>query len=170
MGLDAYIYTIDRHIVDGEFGEFHSSYPVQYALDRITAYMLQHHPKEILAEHNFIAESAYESLEDLSMDEVSEAATDAARKMKFYNPSYLYFRKFWPLHDAIAKLYSVKGGNKEFNCVEYRITEEDLDEIEKSIFQKPITDFNEFNLMMLAIKRMREAIDNNKALFYWAWY
>lgn len=98
--------------------------------------------------------------------------------------NFAYWRKFNHLHGWMEKLYYSKGGEAEsFNCVNVRLTEQDLDVLQKqaeTMSLKPTEgfffgsygDFTEDDKYAVLdfVNKAREAISNGYAVFYDSWW
>lgn len=97
---------------------------------------------------------------------------------------FAYWRKFNHLHGWMEKLYYSKGGKADsFNCVNVRLTEQDLDVLQKhaeTMSLKPTEGFffgsyEEFTeddkyAVLDFVNKAREAISNGYAVFYDSWW
>lgn len=98
-----------------------------------------------------------------------------------------YWRKHRHLHNYMERLYREKGGDAEsFNCIPLRLTLEDIDELEEAIKSNEICqhsnpgfffgsgdcyDFPEEKERDLNfIAEARQAIGENKAVYYDSWW
>lgn len=93
-----------------------------------------------------------------------------------------YWRKHHDLHGWMENLYREKGGNKEFNCTNVRLTEEDLDRLKNDLVNSrlphtegfffgnnPPDDETLANDIVFIVKA-KEAIASGMAVFYDSWW
>ena len=95
---------------------------------------------------------------------------------------FMYWRKHHDLHGFMEELYNKKGGEKEFNCVNLRLREADLDELEVALKAKalPATtgfffgnnppDEDSLKEDLISVKECRNAILGGCAVIYSACY
>ena len=95
---------------------------------------------------------------------------------------FMYWRKHHDLHGFMEELYNQKGGEKEFNCVNLRLREADLDELEKALKEKALPstagfffgnnppDEDSLKEDLKFVKNCRSAILEGNAVIYHAWY
>lgn len=109
---------------------------------------------------------------------------DFAQAFEIINKNFAYWRKFNHLHGWMEKLYYSKGGKADsFNCVNVRLTEQDLDVLQKqaeAMSLKPTEGFffgsyEEFSeddqyAVLEFVNKAREAISNGYAVFYDSWW
>lgn len=90
-----------------------------------------------------------------------------------------YWRKHYDLHDWMERLYYNKGGSAEsFNCVKVRLTNDDLDNLEKTILTNclpnvdPCLQYGEDDLSndLRFIVVARKAISDGCSVFYDSWW
>lgn len=92
-----------------------------------------------------------------------------------------YFRKHANLHGWMEKLYREKGGQAEsFNCVNLRLTAEDLDRLEKDVEADALphtTGFffgasteEDMRRTRFMIRDAREKIAAGHAVYYTSWW
>ena len=90
-----------------------------------------------------------------------------------------YFRKHANLHGWMEKLYREKGGQAEsFNCVNLRLTAEDIDRLEKDVEALPhttgfffgVSDASDTVKTRLMIRDAREKIAAGHAVYYTSWW
>ena len=107
-----------------------------------------------------------------------------AKEEGIIDTDFAYWRKFNHLHGWMEKLYYSKGGKAEsFNCVNVRLTEQDLNTLQKqaeAMSLKPTEGFffgsyEEFteddkDSVMTFINKAREAINGGYAIFYDSWW
>ena len=106
------------------------------------------------------------------------------QEQKIIDNCFAYWRKFNHLHGWMEKLYYSKGGKADsFNCVNVRLTEQDLDVLQKqaeAMSLKPTEGFffgtyEEFSeddqyAVLKFVNEAREAISNGYAVFYDSWW
>ena len=93
-----------------------------------------------------------------------------------------YWRKAHDLHGWFENLYREKGGTAEFNCVNVRLTNEDLDRLKHDVINyklpqttgfffgdNPPDDESIANDIVFIVKA-REAIARGMAVFYDSWW
>jgi hypothetical protein len=112
--------------------------------------------------------------------DVGDAVTDVA-----LNPDnsveLFYWRKFNALHGWMEQLYrSKKGLRVDFNCTTVRLTNEDLDRLEREANNlQPVAGFffgeqtiypEQLESIADFIAKAREALDYGKAVFYDSWW
>lgn len=107
-----------------------------------------------------------------------------AKEEGFIDTDFEYWRKFNHLHGWMEKLYYSKGGKAEsFNCVNVRLTEQDLNTLQKqaeTMSLKPTEGFlfggyEEFTeddkyAVLDFVNKAREAIKGGYAVFYDSWW
>lgn len=107
-----------------------------------------------------------------------------AKEEEIIDTDFDYWRKFNHLQGWMEKLYYSKGGKADsFNCVLVRLTEQDLDVLQKqaeAMSLKPTEGFffgtyEEFSeddqyAVLKFVKKAREAISNGYAVFYDSWW
>lgn len=107
-----------------------------------------------------------------------------AKEEGIIDDDFAYWRKFNHLHGWMEKLYYYKGGKADsFNCVNVRLTEQDLDVLQKqaeAMSLKPTEGFffgtyEEFSeddkyAVLEFVNKAREAISNGYAVFYDSWW
>lgn len=107
-----------------------------------------------------------------------------AKEEGIIDDDFAYWRKFNHLHGWMEKLYYSKGGKADsFNCVNVRLTEQDLDVLQKqaeAMSLKPTEgfffgsygDFTEDDqyAVLEFVNKAREAISNGYAVFYDSWW
>lgn len=107
-----------------------------------------------------------------------------AKEQKIIYKYFAYWHKFNHLHGWMEKLYYSKGGKADsFNCVTVRLTEKDLDVLQKqaeAMSLKPTEGFffgtyEEFSeddqyAVLEFVNKAREAISNGYAVFYDSWW
>jgi hypothetical protein len=94
-----------------------------------------------------------------------------------------YWRKFNALHGWMEDLYRNKGGDAEsFNCIPVHLTENDLDELQRTVSKgllKPREGFffgaqqiypEDVEETLTFIKNAREAIADGKDVYYDSWW
>ena len=80
-------------------------------------------------------QNAYQVKSDYNSDTKTETIT----KTELH-----YWRKHNRLQGWMEELYRSKGGQEEFNCVDVRIDEEDLDTLEQAILDKELPETGGF--------------------------
>ena len=80
-------------------------------------------------------QNAYQVKSDYDSDTKTETTT----KTELH-----YWRKHNRLQGWMEELYRSKGGQDEFNCVDVRINEEDLDTLEQAILDKELPETGGF--------------------------
>lgn len=107
-----------------------------------------------------------------------------AKEEGIIDTDFAYWRKFNHLHGWMEKLYYSKGGKADsFNCVNVRLTEQDLDVLQKqaeAMSLKPTEGFffgsyEEFSeddqyAVLEFVNKALEAISNGYAVFYDSWW
>lgn len=107
-----------------------------------------------------------------------------AKEEGIIDTDFAYWRKFNHLHGWMEKLYYSKGGKADsFNCVNVRLTEQDLDVLQKhaeTMSLKPTEGFffgtyEEFSeddqyAVLQFVNTARETISNGYAVFYDSWW
>lgn len=102
------------------------------------------------------------------------------KRDKFHEPHELfYWRKDWDLHNFFKDRYIAKGGTEEFNCVSVRIEEEDLDLLEKFVTSNTFQETFDHSWLSAEelvnnyttfIKRARDVLAEDNALYFYSWY
>jgi hypothetical protein len=99
---------------------------------------------------------------------------DKSPAVEFY-----YWRKNYPIHNWMDRLYRAKGGqDKDFNCVKLRLTIKDLDNLEKDIKSKKMFRYEDFYAHqneeyandLNFINEARILISEGKAVYYDSWW
>ena len=91
---------------------------------------------------------------------------------------FFYWRKNHQLHNWMNQLYRDKGGQDEsFNCVKLRLTNEDLDKLERDIRSKTNFKYDDssygddlYRQDLRFIDEARILIDEGKAVYYDSWW
>lgn len=90
------------------------------------------------------------------------------------------WRKHPNLHGWMEQLYREKGGEKEFNCVNLQLTEEDLDKLENDIrdsnlpethgffFGESTTGTQKGDLEFITVAR--QSINEGSDVYYTSWW
>lgn len=92
-----------------------------------------------------------------------------------------YWRKHPNLHGWMERRYRLKGGSEQpFNCVEFELTKDDLDALERDVKENrlpPTTGFffgessaDDKPLDLEFISRARVALAEGKRVFYNSWW
>ena len=91
-----------------------------------------------------------------------------------------YWRKHPDLHGWMEDLYRVKGGNEHFNCVEVRLTADDLLRLKADVeaaalphtegffFSISLPEEREHDLEFIA--KAQQAIDDGYEVYYDSWW
>lgn len=95
---------------------------------------------------------------------------------------FFYWRKHPNLHGWMESLYENKGGQEEFNCVNVKLTMEDLDSLERDLnssrlpstsgffFGQSNGSLEEIQEDLDFVKQAREAINEGYFVFYTSWW
>lgn len=121
------------------------------------------------------------SLRSVSMDESPVVDVEDVDFQKLEtDENFHYWRKHPNLHGWMENLYRYKGGEAEFNCVNLRLTLEDLDELEEAVLndELPVTfgfffgesDGSEKEEDLEFIQKARSLIEAGNMVYYSAWY
>jgi hypothetical protein len=116
-------------------------------------------------------------------DKVSSTETDVEIPVNIQKEEIFYWRKHHDLHGWFENLYYYKGGSAEsFNCVNVRLTNEDLDRLKEAVVSQglpnttgfffgnnPPDDESVANDIIFIVKA-REAIARGMAVFYDSWW
>jgi len=110
--------------------------------------------------------------------EIARNEEDSAKVEELY-----YWRKHHDLHGWMERLYRAKGGTKEsFNCVQVRLTMDDLNLLETAVLtnQLPVTEGFFFGTNppdawsmeqdMAFISKAKVAIASGDAVYYDSWW
>ena len=93
-----------------------------------------------------------------------------------------YWRKFYGLQNWMENLYREKGGKKSmFNCVPLRLTEQDLERLERDCeeddfyeerFCETLAEEKEHEIVHLKefIKKSKDAMSEGYAVYYDSWW
>ena len=92
-----------------------------------------------------------------------------------------YWRKFYGLQVWMENLYREKGGKKIFNCVPLRLTEQDLDRLDRDSdeddfyaerYLETLKEEKEYEVSRLKvfIKDAKQAINEGYAVYYDSWW
>jgi hypothetical protein len=111
---------------------------------------------------------SFEDNEELPDDEVDIKIPEELKAREEF-----YWRKHHDLHNWMENLYYNKGGsNSSFNCEKVRLLEEDLNNLEKDVLSKTLYRDDEyyFDSDVEFIVKAREAIKNNRAVYYDSWW
>jgi hypothetical protein len=111
--------------------------------------------------------------------DVGDAVTDVA--LGDNAVELFYWRKFNALHGWMEQLYrSKKGLRVDFNCTTVRLTNEDLDRLEREANNlQPVAGFffgeqeiypEQLESIADFIAKAREALDYGKAVYYDSWW
>ena len=170
MGLDMYAYSIDERLVKDE-PEIDVN--VEAIARRATGF-LDLYPFEI---------ERLEEKEQLRYFDKQREANKRAADEGWLDYDFAYWRKFNALHGWMEQLYENKGGTSVFNCRTVRITEDDLNALEKAVRNdelEPTPGFffgatdkiQETHLEQLKkfIDKARAAFQQGKAVFYDSWW
>lgn len=173
MGLDQYAHIIKKELIgDNE----------QTDVDLRTPAM-----KAAGFEGNTLSYNKNLKLPDYKRKQYLENYAKYEKKAKeegIIDNDFAYWRKFNHLHGWMEKLYYSKGGKADsFNCVNVRLTEQDLDVLQKqaeTMSLKPTEGFffgtyEEFSeddqyAVLEFVNKAREAISNGYAVFYDSWW
>jgi hypothetical protein len=111
-------------------------------------------------------------LEDIDAEFVEDAEPE----------ELFYWRKHHDLHGWMENLYRERGGENDFNCVKVRLYPEDLDQLEIDLISNKLPQTSGFffgnnppdketlESDMNFILKAREAIRDNKLVFYDSWW
>lgn len=117
-----------------------------------------------------------DAIDDFTIRSEAEGRTEQMEELA-------YWRKHHDLHGWMERLYRSKGGDvQSFNCVPVRLTNEDLDALEKDVRRRmlpettgfffgnnpPDTESEERDLQF--ITAAREAIAAGDAVYYDSWW
>ena len=114
-------------------------------------------------------------------DNVVDLETNYGTDNEVEKTELFYWRKFNALHGWMEQLYRTKGGAKEsFNCTTVRLTNEDLDRLEReastlqpvegfffgeqTIYPEHLENLTDF------IYKARAALANKQAVYYDSWW
>ena len=111
--------------------------------------------------------------------DVGDAVTDVA--LGDNAVELFYWRKFNALHGWMERLYRTKGGAKaSFNCTTVRLTNEDLDRLEREASTlQPVEGFffgeqtiypEDLESVALFIAKARQALADGQAVYYDSWW
>jgi len=110
-----------------------------------------------------------EEVEILNAEEKTEKFLEDE---EIHNPSWEigYWRKFWALHNWMAKLYQEKGGDdNDFNLTRVELNKEDID-----VLKDQIEEFDGYEQYVEAtdrfFERAYEAFENGNIVTYHGWY
>ena len=98
-----------------------------------------------------------------------------------------YWRKHPNLQGWMEELYHKKGGKEVFNCVDFELTLEDIDQLEAAILNKDLPETGGFffgndsysdyegehgykNYDLSFISKAKEILTSNKKLYYSCWW
>lgn len=108
--------------------------------------------------------------------------TDVKIPEEIQREQIFYWRKHHDLHGWMENLYREKGGSKEFNCTNVRLTVEDLDRLKDDLVANKLPHTEGFffgnnppdeetiaNDIVFIVKA-KEAIEEGKAVFYDSWW
>lgn len=108
--------------------------------------------------------------------------TDVKIPEEIQREEIFYWRKHHDLHGWMENLYREKGGSKEFNCANVRLTVEDLDRLKNDLVANKLPHTEGFffgnnppdeetiaNDIVFIVKA-KEAIEEGKAVFYDSWW
>jgi hypothetical protein len=170
MGLDMYVYAINKEVVEGQ-PEIGIS--VHELARKAVGFI---HKSE--AELKLLGEK-----DQKAYFEQHCAATDKAVKLGIFDKDFDYWRKFNALHGWMEKLYEAKGGTGSFNCEAVRLNPEDLDALELAVKKDQLVptagfffgsqdpfDADDAEEVNSFIAKAREAISNGKAIWYDSWW
>lgn len=119
--------------------------------------------------------------QDVTVD-VDFAVTNDEGENIYNTTELFYWRKFNALHHWMEKLYREKGGAKEFNCTNVRLTEVDLFRLEYDTAKDKLVPMNGFffgdqtiypedkESIADFIAEARQAIIDGQAVFYDSWW
>lgn len=110
-------------------------------------------------------------------DTSTDYTPDADRK----TTELFYWRKFNALHGWMEKLYRIKGGSKaSFNCTTVRLTNEDLDRLEREAGTlQPVEGFffgeqtiypEDLESVTVFVAKARQALADGQAVYYDSWW
>lgn len=114
-------------------------------------------------------------------DNVVDLETNYGTDNEVEKTELFYWRKFNALHGWMEKLYRTKGGAKEsFNCTTVRLTNEDLDRLEREVgTMQPVEGFffgeqtiypEDIESVASFIYKARAALANKQAVYYDSWW
>lgn len=91
-----------------------------------------------------------------------------------------YWRKHPNLHGHMKRLYRAKGGKLSFNCVNLRLNEQDLFDLECVVRRKELpqtvgfffgmTDGSEYEADLQFIAKARDALKDGFTVYYSSWW
>lgn len=112
-----------------------------------------------------------------------ESQVDFQVPEELENEEFQYWRKHPNLHGWMDDLYRKKGGSSEFfNCVNVQLTEEDLNNLEKTIkdnelpgtmgffFGESSGDEEEVNKDLAFIENAKRLIQEGNTVYYSSWW
>ena len=114
-------------------------------------------------------------------DNVVDLETNYGTDNEVEKTELFYWRKFNALHGWMERLYRTKGGAKaSFNCTTVRLTNEDLDRLEREASTlQPVEGFffgeqtiypEDLESVALFIAKARQALADGQAVYYDSWW